>query len=180
MTASPQKSARRGAWWQVLAASVVAFVTVEVTLAATTAGAVQPPAPLPVDTAFAMVAALQPGKFVVTFDVLPGHYLYRDRFQVQANGRVISAVKLPKGKLKMDPNFGRVEVYEQPFALSAATKLTGDTELRLVFQGCSEVAAVCYPPTTRTFALVSGAKAVSAKENAPVNLGQQFKPQVSQ
>ena len=180
MTATPQKSAHRGASWQVIAASVVAFVTVDVTLAAPTAVAVQPPTPLPVGAAFATVAALQRGKFVVKFDVLPGHYLYRDRFEVRANGQVVSAIKLPKGKVKMDPNFGRVEVYEQPFALSAATKLIRDTELKLVFQGCSEVAAVCYPPTTRTFALVAGAKAVSAKEIAPVNLGQQFKPQVSQ
>lgn len=143
-------------------------------------GAAQPPAPLPVDAAFATVAELQPGKIVVKFDVLPGHYLYRDRFEVQANGQGISPIVLPKGKLKVDPNFGRVEVYEQPFTLSAATKLTGDTELKLVFQGCSEVAGVCYPPTTRTFALVAGAKEVRAKEIAPVNLKHQFKPQVSQ
>ena len=142
--------------------------------------AAQQPAPLPVDAAFATVAALQPGKIVVTFEVLPGHYLYRDRFEVQANGQVISAIVLPKGKLKVDPNFGRVEVYEQPFALSAATKLTGDTELKLVFQGCSEVAGVCYPPTTRTFALAAGAKDVRAKEIGSVNLKHQFKPQVSQ
>ena len=180
MTATPPKSAHRGVWWQTMVASLVAFVATDVTLAATTAVAVPAPTPLPVDAAFATVAALQRGKFVVNFDVLPGHYLYRDRFEVQANGHIVSAVKLPKGKVKMDPNFGRVEVYEQPFTLSAATKLTRDTELKLVFQGCSEVAGVCYPPTTRTFALVAGAKAVSAKEIAPVNLGQQFKPQVSQ
>ena len=164
--------------------AVVALITtlavLVATSAATSAVAAQPPAPLPVDAAFATMATLESGKIVVKFDVLPGHYLYRDRFEVQANGQVLSAIKLPKGKVKTDPNFGRVEVYEQPFALSAATKLTGDAELKLVFQGCSEVAGVCYPPTTRTFALVAGAKAVSAKEIASVNLKQQFKPQVSQ
>ncbi len=180
MTASPQKSAQRGAWRHAIFASAVVFATALATLAATAVVAAQPPAPLPVDAAFATVAALEPGKIVVKFDVLPGHYLYRDRFEVQANGQVLSAIKLPKGKVKMDPNFGRVEVYEQPFVLSATTKLTGDTELKLVFQGCSEVAGVCYPPTTRTFALVAGAKEVSAKEIAPVNLKLQFKPQVSQ
>ena len=102
---------------------------------------------------------------------------------MQANGQAISALNLPKGKVKTDPNFGRVEVYEAPFSLTAATKLTGETQLKLVFQGCSEVAGVCYPPTTRTFALVAGAKDVAAKEIAPVSpmsLKQQFKPQVSQ
>lgn len=180
MTASPQNSAHRDVRWRAIVASVVGFMSTVTTLAAASAVAAQTPAPLPVDVAFATVAALQPGKIVVKFDVLPGHYLYRERFEVQANGQVISAIVLPKGKVKTDPNFGRVEVYEQPFALSAATKLTGDTELKLVFQGCSELAGVCYPPTTRTFALTAGAKDVHAKEITPVNLKQQFKAQVSQ
>ena len=180
MTASPQKSAHHGVWRHAIVAPVVAFMATCVALAATAAGAAQPPEPLPVDAAFATVATLEPGKIVVKFDVVPGHYLYRDRFEVQANGQVISTIVLPKGKVKTDPNFGRVEVYEHPFVLSAATKLTGDTELKLVFQGCSEVAGVCYPPTTRTFALVAGANDVHAKEAASVNLKQQFKPQVSQ
>lgn len=182
MTVSPQKSANSGVRQPLRAMFGVAFLAMLGALcgSAGAAGAAQPPAPLPVDAAFGSVAALEPGKIVVKFDVLPGHYLYRDRFEVQANGQVISAITLPKGKVKVDPNFGRVEVYEQPFALSVATKLTADTELKLVFQGCSEVAGVCYPPATRTFALVAGAKAVPAKEIAPVSLKQQFKPQVSQ
>ncbi len=180
MTASPRKSANRSAWRRTIAASVVALATALAALAATVASAVQPPAPLSVDAAFATVAALEPGKIVVKFDVLPGHYLYRDRFEVQANGQVISAMVLPKGKVKTDPTFGRVEVYELPFALSAATKIVDHAELKLVFQGCSEVAGVCYPPTTRTFALAAGAKGVRAKEMTPVNLKQLFKPQVSQ
>ena len=159
---------------------VVAFMATLAALGVTSAVAAQPPAPLAVDAAFATTAALDSGNIVVKFDVSPGHYLYRNRFEVQANGQVISAIKLPKGKVKMDPNFGRVEVYEHPFALSAATKLTNDAELKLVFQGCSAVAGICYPPTTRTFALVAGAKEVTAKEVAPLSLKQQFKPQVSQ
>ncbi len=150
------------------------------TLAAPLVLAAPPAAPLPVDVAFTATAALTPGKIVVKFDVQPGHYLYRDRFEVQANGQVISTVSLPTGKVKNDLNFGRVEVYEQPFALTAATAINGPTELKLVFQGCSEVAGVCYPPTTRTFALVAGAKEVRAKELATVSLKHQFKPQVSQ
>lgn len=176
MTVRLQKSASARTRQGTIVACVVAFATA----VAGTAFAAVPPAPLSVDAAFATVASLEPGKIVVAFDVLPGHYLYRDRFEVQANGQVIAAISLPKGKIKTDPNFGRVEVYEQPFTLSAATKLTADTELKLVFQGCSEVAGVCYPPTTRMFALVAGAKAVPAKGAVPVSLKQQFKPQVSQ
>lgn len=139
-----------------------------------------PPAPLSVDAAFPVVAAFESGKFVVKFDVLPGHYLYKDRFEIQANGQPIEKIALPAGKIKVDPNFGRVAVYEQPMSLSAATALTENAELTLVFQGCSAVAGVCYPPTKRTFTLAAGAKDVRAKELAAVSLKNQFKPLVSQ
>ena len=139
-----------------------------------------PPAPLSVDAAFPVVAAFESGKFVVKFDVLPGHYLYKDRFEVQANGQAITKISLPPGKIKVDPTFGRVEVYEQPINLSAATALTDNAELTLVFQGCSAVAGVCYPPTKRTFTLAAGAKDVRAKDVAAVSFKNQFKPLVSQ
>lgn len=139
-----------------------------------------PPAPLPVDEAFPVTASIAAGKITVKFDVLPGHYLYRDRFEVLANGQPAGALTLPKGKIKNDPNFGRVEVYEQPLTVSAATKLAGPATVKVTFQGCSEVAGVCYPPTQRTFALSSGAKDVRPNEAPPISLGNQFKKQVSQ
>ena len=90
-----------------------------------------PPAPLAVDAAFATVASFEAGKFVVRFDVLPGHYLYRDRFEMQANGQAVAKIDSPPGKIKLDPTFGRVEVYEQPLSVTAATKLKEATELKL-------------------------------------------------
>ena len=151
--------------------------------AAVTAAPPPPPAPpalLSVDAAFPVVAAFEFGKFVVKFDVLPGHYLYKDRFEVQANGQVITKLSLPLGKIKVDPTFGRVEVYEQPMSLSAPTALTDNAELTLVFQGCSAVAGVCYPPTKRTFTLAAGAKDVRAKDVTALSFKSQFKPLVSQ
>ena len=140
----------------------------------------QPPAPLPVDDAFAVLVNLDAGKITAKFDVMPGHYLFRDRFEVQVNGQPAGALALPKGKVKNDPTFGRVEVYEQPMALSAVTKLAGSLTVKVMFQGCSEIAGVCYPPTQRTFALAPGAKDVRPNEVAPVSLGSQFRKQVSQ
>ena len=139
-----------------------------------------PPALLSVDAAFPVVAAFESGKFVVKFDVLPGHYLYKDRFEVQANEQVITKISLPLGKIKVDPTFGRVEVYEQPMSLSASTALTNNAELTVVFQGCSAVAGVCYPPTKRMFTLAMGAKDVRAKDATVLSFKNQFKPLVSQ
>lgn len=158
--------------------SAVIFVVALSSALAVTPSA--PPAPLAVDAAFPVVAAFESGKFVLKFDVLPGHYLYKDRFEMQANGQAITKMSLPPGKIKVDPNFGRVEVYEQPMSVSAATTLTDNAELTLVFQGCSAVAGVCYPPTKRTFMLAAGAKDVRARDVAALSLRNQFKPLVSQ
>lgn len=158
--------------------ALLGAITATLAMAETSAGT--PPEPLPVDVAFAASVSMETGKFIVKLDVMPGHYLYRDRFDVQANGNPVVPLALPKGKIKNDPTFGQVEVYEQPVAFSAATKLAGDAALTLTFQGCSAVAGVCYPPTRRTFALAPGKTDVRASELAPVSLKNQFRKQVSQ
>jgi thiol:disulfide interchange protein len=130
----------------------------------------QPPAPLPVDEAFAVTAALEKGNLVVTFTVLPGHYLYRDRFEFQRDGGAIKTVDAfaqaagAVGKKKKDPNFGDVMVFDQPVVLSAGRSTRAKSTLVVTYQGCSEIAGVCYPPTRRTFALTNGAQAVAASE----------------
>ena len=179
MTVRRQISALSDSLARQLVAGLSVLVSMFALSSAPAATPSAPPAPLSVDAAFPVVAAFESGKFVVKFDVLPGHYLYKDRFEVQANGQAIAKISLPAGKIKVDPNFGRVEVYEQAMSLSAATALTDNAELTLVFQGCSAVAGVCYPPTKRTFTVAAGAKDVRAKELAAVSLKNQFKPLVS-
>ena len=180
MTARRQESATPHARLRGFPSRGVAFLLALMGATMALAAPTQPPAPLPVDEAFSAVASMESGKLVVKFDVLPGHYLYRDRFELQANGQPVTAITLPKGKTKNDPTFGRVEVYEQPMVLSAATRVTGAATVKVTFQGCSEVAGVCYPPTQRTFALTPGAKEVRPNEAAPLSLGAQFRKQVSQ
>jgi len=164
-----------------LARCGVAFLSMLIANVTVLAASTQPAAPLPVDDAFPVVASLDAsGKITVKFDVLPGHYLFRDRFEAQANGQPVAALTLPRSRTKNDPTFGRVEVYEQPVALSTTTKIAGRVTAKVAFQGCSEIAGVCYPPTLRTFALVPGAADVRPTEASPVSLGNQFRKQVSQ
>ncbi len=138
------------------------------------------PAPLPVDEAFPITAALERGKYVLRIDVMPGHYLYRDRFELAAGGRAFASLALPKGKMKQDPNFGRVEIYDQPLQLAVAAPAAAAGELKLVYQGCSEEAGVCYPPTTRTFRPAADGKAVAPVETVATSFKQQFRKRVSQ
>jgi thiol:disulfide interchange protein len=128
------------------------------------------PAPLPVDEAFAATASLSKGNIVMTFNVLPGHYLFRDRFEFQRDGGAVQAVDAfvqaasAAGKKKKDPSFGDVLVFDQPVSLNAGHGARAKSTLVVTYQGCSEIAGVCYPPTRRTFALTQGAQAVVANE----------------
>ena len=144
--------------------------------------------PLPVDEAFPVTASFVDGKLALQVGVTPGHYLYRDRFEFRVDGKDIGPAVSPKliklaqdkGKVKNDPTFGKTTVFEKPFVLELVPVATIKTELELVFQGCSEVAGICYPPAKRVFALTTGAKNLSPKELQPASLKNRFKPQVSQ
>ena len=135
-----------------------------------------------------MTASFVNGKLTLQVGVTPGHYLYRDRFEFRVDGKDVGpavSAKLTKlaqekGKVKNDPTFGKTTVFEKPFAFDLLSVTGAKTELELVFQGCSEVAGVCYPPATRLFALTSGVKNSPPKELQPVSLKNLFKPQVSQ
>jgi thiol:disulfide interchange protein DsbD len=111
---------------------------------------------LPPDEAFKLsVTAKDAQTLDADFKIAPGHYLYRDRikFEIKPPGSSISAVELPKGDLKQDPNFGQTEVFHQnfnaiinlAFAGSAPNKIT----LLATYQGCSEK-GLCYSPIHKT------------------------------
>jgi thiol:disulfide interchange protein len=145
------------------------------------------PAPLPVDSAFPLLASLAKGEVTVKFNTLPGHYLYRDRMEFELDGKRFELDSFKpnvaaKGKIKNDPSFGAVAVFEQPVALIAGRAAAhGKTaQLIVTYQGCSEIAGVCYPPTRRSFALSEGAIDVPAKELDKQGLAERFKKQVSQ
>lgn len=88
------------------------------------------------------------------FTISPGYYLYKDRIKFEIKeatlGRV-SAVKLPAGEIKDDPNFGKMEVYHHDFTADITTE-TGahNVVIHAKFQGCSEK-GLCYAPQLKTY-----------------------------
>jgi thioredoxin:protein disulfide reductase len=158
-----------------------------ISIAATASAQTPPPAPLPVDDAFVATASMHDGRVLLKFDVLAGHYLFRDRFEFQRGDEkpvLIDAFKQDAsaaGRTKDDPSFGRVKVFDRPVTIVAANAQPGrgKTQLTVIYQGCSEVAGVCYPPTNRTFTLTHGAKDVAPNELAKPGLSSFFKKQVS-
>jgi len=105
---------------------------------------------LPPDQAFKLsVVAKDAQTLVASFEIAPGHYLYRDRikFEISApKNSQVSSIELPKGELKNDPTFGQTEVYHHDF--TTTVKFTGaasSVTLLATYQGCSEK-GLCYAP----------------------------------
>lgn len=203
MTVFARKSASQEAVTVELRTSVVARATrhavavfagsllaasVHAQVAAPSGKATVPPPPLPVDVAFPMTAALEKnatGNLVLKIDVQPGHYVYLDRFEFQRDGEAVYGLdkkKQPNAKpvQKKDPQFGDVWVYDAPVSIKVGQTKSKQANLVVMYQGCSELAGVCYPPTKRTFSIKEAGVDVAAAEVVKPGLGAQFKKQVSQ
>ena len=114
------------------------------------------PSFLPPDEAFGLDVKVRDAHTLqANFKVTPGYYLYRNKvsFTTTDNTVKVTAVNLPKGELKHDPNFGDTEVFHQSFqaeiTLQNLNNKPTSITLNAVYQGCSEQ-GLCYPPITKT------------------------------
>lgn len=85
----------------------------------------------------------------VRYRIAPGYYLYREKFAFKAGEKKLGKAKFPKGKIKDDPFFGRVEIYRE--ALSIRLPVVQAEEgmtLEATSQGCADI-GICYPPVTQ-------------------------------
>ncbi len=114
---------------------------------------------LPPDQAFVLqISARDADTLQADFTITPGYYLYRDKihFTVAAGAAKITAIKLPEGELKQDPNFGTTVVYHHSFQaeieLSRADKDATHLTLNASYQGCSDK-GLCYPSQDKALPL---------------------------
>jgi thiol:disulfide interchange protein DsbD len=121
------------------------------------------PAPdeiLPPEQAFPLKSEPEPAGVDLVFDIRDGYYLYRDKFSFSvidgAASVDMAALSLPRGIVKEDEAFGRVEVHVGELALHVPlARRTGDPiplRLRVGYQGCKDK-SVCYPPQTTDVAV---------------------------
>lgn len=104
------------------------------------------------------------------FTVTPGYYLYKERisFEIKdAELGSITAVTLPDGDMKDDPNFGKQEVYHHDFVANISTENAAqDLVIHARLQGCSEK-GLCYAPQLKTFNV--SMLATASEPNAAAN-----------
>lgn len=129
----------------------------------------QSAAPLPAQDAMSLKASrADDGSIVLSWTVAPGVYLYRDKIAAKS-GSQPAAVDTPPGKVKDDPTFGSVEIYDADFVGKVDGRGVEPTKpLEVTYQGCDE-SGVCYPPITQEIDLARIAQPggkVAAKEKA--------------
>lgn len=100
------------------------------------------------------VTAKAPGTLVAELMPAKGYYLYKDKIRFalkDAKGILIRKVDLPRGDIKMDATFGKMEVYRHPIKAIITLNRVGTSKNVTVvtfYQGCHEKTGVCYPPVT--------------------------------
>ncbi|MDY0310318.1 MAG: protein-disulfide reductase DsbD [Castellaniella sp.] len=143
------------------------------------------------------VAMADPLTLDLHWQIAPGYYMYRDRFEVRiedAQGGLLlfrrsdlspadtetrapawgDALLLPRGQVKYDPTFDQdMEVFHDQVTLRAALQpgAAGPLQVSVTSQGCAD-AGLCYPPMTQTLVLQadgSGYRAVgdSVRDRVP-------------
>lgn len=99
---------------------------------------------LPVDEAFRFGSFEEEGALKLFWQVLPGYYLYRDKFRFEQSGEAL-AIEMPRGELRQDEIFGEVEVLTG--LVEITLPLSDSTDV--AYQGCAE-RGYCYPPQKKT------------------------------
>ena len=96
---------------------------------------------------------------VVTYDIAPNYYMYRERFAFTARGAKLGAPEIPPGKVKYDETFQKdVETYKGSVTIRIPVEGNGSFTLNATSQGCAD-AGLCYPPQEASVQLVAGGAA---------------------
>lgn len=99
---------------------------------------------LPVDEAFRFGSYEDGDMLTVFWQVLPGYYLYRDKFQFWRSGSALE-IELPRGVMRQDEIFGEVEVLSG----LVQVQVPASQPIEVSYQGCAE-RGFCYPPQKRS------------------------------
>jgi thiol:disulfide interchange protein DsbD len=119
---------------------------------------------LPPEQAFSLEARMDGKNLVAEYDIAPGYYMYRKRFdfEIESTGARFDTAIMPKGKIKNDEFFGDMEVYRGklkiilPILFDQAGTL--DLNIKATGQGCADI-GVCYPPLQQLLSLNTGSNA---------------------
>ncbi|MBD8533159.1 MULTISPECIES: protein-disulfide reductase DsbD [unclassified Massilia] len=107
---------------------------------------------------------------VVTYDIAPGYYMYRERFKFTATGATLGEPQIPPGKVKYDQTFEKdVETYHGAVTIRIPVDSGTAFTLNATSQGCAD-AGLCYPPQEHS-ARLTAAGGSAAQASIPFGAG---------
>jgi len=110
---------------------------------------------LKVDEAFVANIDVVDKEIIVRFDIADGYYMYRSRFNFDADGAILQPAIIPGGKEKTDEYLGDVEVYYHSIEIAVPYQAQRSPfKFIYGFQGCADK-GLCYPPQTREIELTA-------------------------
>lgn len=109
---------------------------------------------LPVDEALPFTHTTDADALVLSWDIAPDHYLYRDRISIKALDEGVQASE-PQfsrpGQENEDEFFGKTTAFFKPVEARVPVTLpdnVNEARFEVTYQGCAE-AGLCYPPQTQ-------------------------------
>ena len=125
--------------------------------------------PLMPDEAFKLsTRMLDANTLRAEWEIADDYYLYRGKFKFKSNDgtTTLGEPAYPKGKIKNDEFFGKVETYRGHIAIDIPVTTSARTlSVDITSQGCADM-GICYPPQTQTVSLdVPAASTASSDSN---------------
>lgn len=118
------------------------------------------------DQAFVLDTRVENGSVIASWQIADGHYLYRDKTKILAEDASLQTGELftSTGEKKHDEFFGDIEVYHHSAEarLPLLNSVTGTYNFTIKYQGCSEIAGICYPPISKHVTLDLSAAGVAS------------------
>ena len=115
---------------------------------------------LPPEEAFSLSAWVEGDALIAEYQIAPGYYMYRERFEFQIESSDTPArfdvAVIPDGKVKEDEFFGKMETYRNSVRIELPLLFDGaaasSLQVKMTSQGCADI-GVCYPPLKQSLAV---------------------------
>ncbi len=136
--------------------------------------------PLPPEQVYRLQVQPQNGVLMAHWDILPGYYLYKNKFQFISHtpGIVLDAPQFPTGEIHSDPYFGAQEIYRNGVTASIAYTGSGPLQLEVKYQGCADM-GFCYPPQMQQFNLTLAENLAASATSKPGTVGAVHPPDLA-
>ncbi|ABR74510.1 protein-disulfide reductase DsbD [Actinobacillus succinogenes] len=106
------------------------------------------------DDAFRFSTQQQGDELTLNWRIADDYYLYRKEIRLQGKHVDVGAADFPQGEMHQDEFFGETEIYLNRLTLTVPLRnMADDAEIEVTYQGCTK--GFCYPPETRTVALMA-------------------------